>query len=138
MSLSELFKPWLGSCSACATPRPNVALVLQYLQALRVSLTLSLKKKKKENKRNYYFRAAAAGVHQILFGASSVRPSVLQKKACLLAAHPERGLHSRPVLRGGETIQKHTFSAFWLRSSVVSVLISLISGTWRMASHEFK
>ena len=32
----------------------------------------------------------------------------------------------------------HTFSAFWLRSSVVSVLISLISGTWRMASHEFK
>ena len=24
---------------------------------------------------------------------------------------------------------KHTFSAFWLRSSVVSVLISLISGT---------
>ena len=25
--------------------------------------------------------------------------------------------------------QKHTFSAFWLRSSVVSVLISLISGT---------
>ena len=47
MSLSELFKPWLGSCGACAAPRPNVALVLQYLQALRVSLTLS--KKKKEN-----------------------------------------------------------------------------------------
>ena len=46
MSLSELFKPWLGSCSACATPRPNVALVLQYFQALRVSLTLSLKKNK--------------------------------------------------------------------------------------------
>ena len=38
----------------------------------------------------------------------------------------------------GQTILKHTFSAFWLRSSVVSVLISLISGTWRMASHEFK
>ena len=35
-------------------------------------------------------------------------------------------------------LKKHTFSAFWLRSSVVSVLISLISGTWRMASHEFK
>ena len=49
MSLSELFKPWLGSCGACAAPRPNVALVLQYLQALRVSLTLSLKKKKKKN-----------------------------------------------------------------------------------------
>ena len=26
-----------------------------------------------------------------------------------------------------ETLKKHTFSAFWLRSSVVSVLISLIS-----------
>ena len=38
----------------------------------------------------------------------------------------------------GQTLLKHTFSAFWLRSSVVSVLISLISGTWRMASHEFK
>ena len=57
MSLSELFKPWLGSCSACATPRPNVALVLQYLQALRVSLTLSLKKKKsKERKKLFVFR----------------------------------------------------------------------------------
>ena len=49
MSLSELFKPWLGSCSACATPRPNVALVLQYLQALRVSLTLSQNKIKRKN-----------------------------------------------------------------------------------------
>ena len=48
MSLSELFKPWLGSCGACAAPRPNVALVLQYLQALRVSLTLSRNKKIKK------------------------------------------------------------------------------------------
>ena len=55
MSLSELFKPWLGSCSACATPRPNVALVLQYLQALRVSLTLSLNKKKKAKKEKKFF-----------------------------------------------------------------------------------
>ena len=39
---------------------------------------------------------------------------------------------------GGQTPDNHTFSAFWLRSSVVSVLISLISGTWRMASQEFK
>ena len=39
---------------------------------------------------------------------------------------------------GGQTPVNHTFSAFWLRSSVVSVLISLISGTWRMASQEFK
>ena len=52
MSLSELFKPWLGSCSACATPWPNVALVLQYLQALRVSMALSLKKRK--NKQTYF------------------------------------------------------------------------------------
>ena len=41
-------------------------------------------------------------------------------------------------LSGFVTVVNHTFSAFWLRSSVVSVLISLISGTWRMASHEFK
>ena len=46
--------------------------------------------------------------------------------------------HGRDYLWGVETLENHTFSAFWLRSSVVSVLISLISGTWRMASHEFK
>jgi len=28
------------------------------------------------------------------------------------------------------------FSAFWLRSSVVSVLISLISDTWPIGSHD--
>ena len=39
--LSELFKPRLGACGACAAPWPNVALVLQYCQALRVSPTLS-------------------------------------------------------------------------------------------------
>ena len=32
-------------------------------------------------------------------------------------------------ISGTLTLQKHTFSAFWLRSSVVSVLISLISDT---------
>ena len=48
MSLSELFKPRLGSCGACAAPWPNVALVLQFIQALRVSPTLS--KTKNENK----------------------------------------------------------------------------------------
>ena len=31
---------------------------------------------------------------------------------------------------------KHTFSAFWLRSSVVSVLISLISGTCYTVTNE--
>ncbi|KAG4157340.1 hypothetical protein ERO13_D02G057184v2 [Gossypium hirsutum] len=30
------------------------------------------------------------------------------------------------------------FSAFWLRSSVVSVLISLISDTWAIGSHDIK
>ncbi|KAB2042102.1 hypothetical protein ES319_D02G192400v1 [Gossypium barbadense] len=30
------------------------------------------------------------------------------------------------------------FSAFWLRSSVVSVLISLISDTWVIGPHDIK
>ncbi|KAL1111579.1 hypothetical protein V6Z11_D02G069700 [Gossypium hirsutum] len=30
------------------------------------------------------------------------------------------------------------FSAFWLRSSVVSVLVSLISDTWAIGSHDIK
>ncbi|KAG4157334.1 hypothetical protein ERO13_D02G056966v2 [Gossypium hirsutum] len=30
------------------------------------------------------------------------------------------------------------FSAFWLRSSVVSVLIGLISDTWSIGSHDIK
>ncbi|KAG8663230.1 hypothetical protein MANES_01G190050v8, partial [Manihot esculenta] len=30
------------------------------------------------------------------------------------------------------------FSAFWLRSSVVSVLISLISDTWAISPHDIK
>ena len=52
MSLSELFKPRLRSCGACAAPWPNVALVLQYLQALRVSSdTFKLKKNKKNLKK---------------------------------------------------------------------------------------
>ena len=33
-------------------------------------------------------------------------------------------------------MRRHTFSAFWLRSSVVSVLISLISGTCYMVTNE--
>ena len=67
-----------------------------------------------------------------------------------LGAAQHQGSRSVPFLRlelilsgrgyqaGTGTFTHHTFSAFWLRSSVVSVLISLISGTWRMASHEFK
>ncbi|KAG7991337.1 hypothetical protein I3843_02G069700 [Carya illinoinensis] len=34
--------------------------------------------------------------------------------------------------------QSIPFSAFWLRSSVVSVLISLISDTWPIGSHDIK
>uniref|UniRef100_A0A2K2BL11 Uncharacterized protein n=1 Tax=Populus trichocarpa TaxID=3694 RepID=A0A2K2BL11_POPTR len=37
-----------------------------------------------------------------------------------------------------ETIQTIPFSAFWLRSSVVSVLISLISDTWANGLHDIK
>ncbi|KAL4193511.1 hypothetical protein AMTRI_Chr06g199890 [Amborella trichopoda] len=36
------------------------------------------------------------------------------------------------------TIQSIPFSAFWLRSSVVSVLISLISDTWSIGPHDIK
>ena len=50
----------------------------------------------------------------------------------------ELGAVMRDLKSGRPAPSNHTFSAFWLRSSVVSVLISLISGTWRMASHEFK
>ena len=51
---------------------------------------------------------------------------------------PKSELTAALVEDGSGPRAHHTFSAFWLRSSVVSVLISLISGTWRMASHEFK
>ena len=47
MSLSDLFKPWNWFWFACGPPLPNVALVLQYLQALRVSSDAIIKKKKK-------------------------------------------------------------------------------------------
>ena len=57
---------------------------------------------------------------------------------CARDPDPERKLYLAAFKTGVALQAKHTFSAFWLRSSVVSVLISLISGTWRMASHEFK
>ncbi|ONI24148.1 hypothetical protein PRUPE_2G226800 [Prunus persica] len=37
-----------------------------------------------------------------------------------------------------ETRTSIPFSAFWLRSSVVSVLISLISDTWANGPHDIK
>ncbi|CAI0399071.1 unnamed protein product [Linum tenue] len=36
------------------------------------------------------------------------------------------------------TVEGIPFSAFWLRSSVVSVLISLISDTWANGPHDIK
>ncbi|EYU38105.1 hypothetical protein MIMGU_mgv1a018612mg, partial [Erythranthe guttata] len=47
----------------------------------------------------------------------------------------------RTVPRGCEEEIKEKlipFSAFWLRSSVVSVLISLISDMWAIGSHDIK
>ncbi|XAR72996.1 hypothetical protein NMG60_11019832 [Bertholletia excelsa] len=40
--------------------------------------------------------------------------------------------------RGPNSYQRIPFSAFWLRSSVVSVLISLISDTWAIGPHDIK
>ncbi len=59
MSLSDLFKPWNWFWFACGPPLPNVALVLQYLQALRVSSDAIIKKKKKKAKKNFLFFARA-------------------------------------------------------------------------------
>ena len=53
-------------------------------------------------------------------------------------SHPQQKIYFLHFKKSFDRHPKHTFSAFWLRSSVVSVLISLISGTWRMASHEFQ
>ena len=52
--------------------------------------------------------------------------------------HPLLRKRARDLLVNANEATHHTFSAFWLRSSVVSVLISLISGTWRMASQVIK
>ena len=41
-------------------------------------------------------------------------------------------------LASAQSLSLHTFSAFWLRSSVVSVLISLISNTESTALHDIK
>ncbi len=67
MSLSELFKPWLGSCGACAAPWPNVALVLQYLQALRVSSDTFKKRKKKTKARKKEYSKEEKNIHFYLF-----------------------------------------------------------------------
>ena len=42
--------------------------------------------------------------------------------------------HRQGIYMVPGALPKHTFSAFWLRSSVVSVLISLISGKRSMCS----
>uniref|UniRef100_B9MX99 Uncharacterized protein n=1 Tax=Populus trichocarpa TaxID=3694 RepID=B9MX99_POPTR len=48
----------------------------------------------------------------------------------------EAGEHYKRKLTSAESVIP--FSAFWLRSSVVSVLISLISDTWANGSHDIK
>ena len=61
---------------------------------------------------------------------------------CILSSHIAEttkgtaGAHYKRKLSSSETIIP--FSAFWLRSSVVSVLISLISDTWANGSHDIK
>ena len=55
MSLSDLFKPWNWFWFACGPPLPNVALVLQYLQALRVSSDAIIKKKKNPKEKYFFF-----------------------------------------------------------------------------------
>ena len=47
----------------------------------------------------------------------------------LACTRPKEGGVSRGCVRSGSQLMPYRFSAFWLRSSVVSVLISLISDT---------
>ena len=47
------------------------------------------------------------------------------------------GFGTIPIISKSLGIVVHTFSAFWLRSSVVSVLISLISGTSTIVGYEY-
>ena len=86
MSLSDLFKPWNWFWFACGPPLPNVALVLQYLQALRVSsdaITIKKKKKKEEenlNKLFFFFLRVQipAGTHK----EPDARPGTLTADLC--------------------------------------------------------
>ena len=55
------------------------------------------------------------------------RTYIPHEDACLGAAYKKQSMAA------GEIIP---FSAFWLRSSVVSVLISLISDTWPIRPHD--
>ena len=57
---------------------------------------------------------------------------------CQITRHPQAPIFSstRTCSRELTLESSHTFSAFWLRSSVVSVLISLISDTRCKASFE--
>ena len=49
-------------------------------------------------------------------------------------------LTNKHIYKGRDLLANHTFSAFWLRSSVVSVLISVKTGifsTEKLFSHQF-
>ena len=79
------------------------------------------------------------GDHQVLLRALSFQctcdsssgmqfPKGLWISACVaITAHPRAGGIALGSCSPGRALLGHTFSAFWLRSSVVSVLISLIS-----------
>ena len=75
-----------------------------------------------------WIRAYRALFERVRGSAASSRKS---------AARVRVDTESAGYLNGSETLKKHTFSAFWLRSSVVSVLISLISGTSTNVGSEY-
>ena len=59
-----MFKPRLGAWYACVPPRPNVAPVLQYFRALRVTSVTTLNKKQKTF---FAYPACANFVHPDFF-----------------------------------------------------------------------
>ena len=64
--------------------------------------------------------------------------TIMYKGFSFQSVHPLTIIRTRgrSVLGPHQLQAKHTFSAFWLRSSVVSVLISLISGTCYTVANE--
>ena len=64
--------------------------------------------------------------------------TIMYKGFSFQSVHPLTIIRTRgrSVLGPNQLQAKHTFSAFWLRSSVVSVLISLISGTCYTVANE--
>ena len=78
---------------------------------------------------SYEFEAVA--VFCFFYSAPVVAPFPHSKGQCHKLLSARVGCKSPAAAHA-----KHTFSAFWLRSSVVSVLISLISGTCYTVTNE--